>query len=229
LTLLDDDFAARLGLATANPGGETAKGTGGEQSVTFAENVDLAAAGVMLDDRAVAVLDLSDIASRLVGAPVDVVLGREFFDAGRVVIDIERGRIRPVSREEAPEGVKLVLTERHGLETLPVAIEGAPAEADFDLGNGSDMLIGAAFAEAHGLDAPDRITGTKEGGGVGGMLSRKMIALKTVEIAGVQFHDVPAAIDATPSAADANVGVKLLRRFVLTVDFPERAVWFAQR
>lgn len=229
LTLLDDDFAARLGLAAANPGGETAKGTGGEQSVAFAENVDLAAAGVTLDDRTVAVLDLADISARLVGAPVDVVLGREFFDAGRIVIDIEGGRIRPISRDKAPEGVKLALAERHGLKTVSIAIEGASAQADFDLGNGSDMLLGAAFATAHGLDAPNRITGTKEGGGIGGSLGRKMISLKTVELAGAQFYDVPAAIDATPTAADANVGVKLLRHFVLTVDFPENAVWLDRR
>jgi hypothetical protein len=53
--------------------------------------------------------------------------------------------------------------------------------------------------------------------------------LKSVRIAGVTFHNVRAAIDEQPNAADANVGVKLLRQFRIVTDFPAKAVWLEPR
>jgi hypothetical protein len=35
------------------------------------------------------VIDLSDVGKRLLNAPLRMILGREFFDSGRVLIDIE--------------------------------------------------------------------------------------------------------------------------------------------
>jgi len=40
---------------------------------------------------------------------------------------------------------------------------------------------------------------------------------------------VPVAIDASPTAADANIGVRLLRRFGIVTDFPGRQVWLDWR
>ena len=230
LSLLDDDFARRLGLQTANPNGETAKGTGGESDVSFADGVSIEAAGATLAGRTVAVLDLADISARLVGAPLDMVLGREFFSSGRVFIDVEKGRIRTLLRDSEPSGVRLELKESRGLETMPISIEGGPpVEAEFDLGNGSGMLIGAGYAKQEGLDAPERIIGVRKGGGVGGEVTRKVVRLKDVEIAGAHFTDVVAAIDETETASEANVGVGLLRNFVMTIDFPQSAVWLEPR
>ena len=56
--------------------------------------------------------------------------------------------------KEAPRGVRLPLTSEHAIETLPVRVEdGATVAATFDLGNGSQVLVGAAFAKRaqHGL------------------------------------------------------------------------------
>ena len=53
--------------------------------------------------------------------------------------------------------------------------------------------------------------------------------LATLEVAGTTFYDVPAAIDPTATASDANIGVRILRNFVLTVDFSENTVWLEPR
>lgn len=224
LSLVDSLFAERAGLAAA--GSETARGTGGEEEVSFAQGVSIEAAGIRLDDRAVAVLDLQFIAERVVGAPLAMVVGRELFDATRLVVDIEHGRIGPVGRESEPPGVRLDMQTHKGLQTIPVSVEGgAPVQADFDLGNGSEVLVGAAYAEARGLTAPERIIGQKTGGGIGGEVVRDLVLLKELEVAGVTFRDVPAAIDRTDNAADLNIGVRILRKFRITADFAENLVW----
>ncbi len=225
MTLVDTAFAAQLGLGAS--GSETARGTGGEQEVNFAEGVDISAAAVLLGDRRVAILDLTGISQRLVGEPVHVILGRELFDAGRFYLDIEGGVFRRAD-DAAPAGTRLPLAEHRGIMQLPVDIGGAGAAmADFDLGNGSEVLIGREFAAKHGLLAPERIVGTKPGGGIGGALTRELIRLDSLGVAGVSFPDVIAAIDSTDTASDANLGVAILRSFRMTIDFPEKSVWLA--
>jgi hypothetical protein len=228
LTLVDRAYAAEIGLMTA--GAETARGTGGEAEATFAESVTIEAAGVVLEDRTIAVLDLGDIAARLIGAPLAMIVGRELFDAARLEVDVERGTIRSVARDHEPAGVELEMQTHRGLQTIPVAIEGRlPVQADFDLGNGSEVLIGADYALRAGLLGPGRIVAQRPGGGIGGEVLRDIVVLETLEVAGTVFEDVEAAIDRTPTAADANVGVAVLRNFVLTIDFAGNAVWLAAR
>lgn len=228
MSFLDKSFAEQVGLVTA--GSETARGTGGEEEVTFAEGVTIEAAGLTLENQTVAVLDLSDISSRVVGYPVSIVVGREIFDAARLKVDIEASSIEAIARDADPVGVMLPMETHKGLQTIPASVEGGePVQADFDLGNGNDVLIGADYAERVGLSAPERIVGQKAGGGIGGEVMRDMIVLRELEIAGVTFHDVPAAIDRTDTAADLNVGVRILRKFVITTDFSQNAVWLQER
>lgn len=224
MSLVDSQFASQVGLATG--GSETARGTGGNEEVTFAEGVRIEAAGIPLADRTVAVLDLQDLSDRLIGAPVKMIVGRELFDAARLVIDISEGRIEPVGRDIEPPGTRLEMQTHKGLQTIPVSVEGgAPAQADFDLGNGNEVLIGAAYAERTGLLEPERIVGQKAGGGIGGEVLRDLIQLSELEIAGMRFTDVSAAIDRTEHAADVNVGVRILRNFRMTVDYAGNAIW----
>ena len=42
----------------------------------------------------------------------------------------------------------------------------------------------------------------------------------------MKFENVRAAIDAGDSAGEVNIGTSVLRRFVLVIDYPGRAVWF---
>lgn len=224
MTLLDRAFATGIGLVTF--GTETARGTGGEAEVSFAEGVQVAVAGIVLDGLAVAVLDLGEIADRLVGAPVPAIIGRELFDAARIEIDIREGVLRVVDRNHAPPGERLEMHSHRGIQTFPVRIDGAaPVQADFDLGNGSEVLVGEEYAGRSGLLEPERVVGRKRGGGIGGEVWRDMVILQELEIGGVVFRDLPAAIDRSDSAADANIGVSVLRNFRMTVDFGSGALW----
>lgn len=143
MTSIDDDHAAALGLALT--GDDVVKGSGGTAKVRFSEGVTVEAAGIRLADRMVAVFDLDEVASRLIGRPVPVIVGRELFDAARLRIDVDAGRIAALPRDREPAGVRLPLTTHKGIEHFPVSIEGhPPASAAFDLGNGGTVLIGRA-------------------------------------------------------------------------------------
>ncbi len=226
-SIVDAALAARLGLR----GGEavTARGTGAATAAaTLVRGVVIDVAGLRLRPREIAVIDLADIARRLARGPLTLVLGRELFDAARLAIDIDAAALSVVPRDTVPPGIRLPLTARRGIETVPVTIEGRAATADFDLGNGGTVLVGAAFAARHGL-LDGRATGAIPGGGIGGATTQTTFSLRDFAVAGTHFADLPVAIDASPTASDANIGVRLLRRFGLVTDFTARSVWLAYR
>jgi len=53
--------------------------------------------------------------------------------------------------------------------------------------------------------------------------------LKTLEVGGVTFENVRAAIDTQDSAGEVNIGPSILRRFMLLIDFGQHAIWLEQR
>ena len=228
-TILDRAFAAGLKLGQ----GTAVAGQGSGQSsfeASVVEGVTLAALGLRLPNQTVAVADLSDVSARLVGHRVDVILGREIFDAARLRIDIAGGRIEVIGAAVAPRGVRLGLKTEHGVETLPVRVEeGETVAATFDLGNGSQVLLGAAFAARAKLLTDGRPVSSASGGGLGGAASRQVVTLRSLELAGRRFAEVPAAVDPQPSASDLNLGVSILRHFIITTDFAQHAIWLEPR
>jgi hypothetical protein len=193
---------------------------------SFVDQVSIDVAGMRIEPR-VAVLDLGEVSARLIGRPVDLLLGRELFDSQRLRIDIQGGTIDRV--ESVPErAVLLPLSEHRGLATFPVtAGNAAPVQAVFDLGNGSEVLIGRAFAEALGLTGA--VVERRSGGGLGGEIERDIVLLPSLDIGGREYRDVRAAIDPGATAADLNIGTSILRDFVITADFANRSLWLEPR
>lgn len=228
-TFLDRTLADALNLRDGRP----VQGQGSGQSTfqaTLVHGVTLEAVGLTLRNQTVAIADLSDVGRRLLGRKIDVILGREIFDAARLYIDIEGRTITIVARDHEPAGVRLELVPEHGVETIPLCVESAtPVRATFDLGNGSHVLIGTAMANRMGWLSDGRTVSQERGGGLGGETTRSLFTLRWLEIAGKRFVNVPAAIDPQPSASDANVGISLLRHFRITTDFARHAVWLQPR
>lgn len=228
MTLVDTQFAATASLEAF--GAEEAKGTGaGTQSVQFAEGVTLRAAGKTLQDRMVVILDLTDIAERVVGSPLTVVLGREFFDAGIYAIDIEAGRIEELAADSVPSSAAIPLQDAHGIKQFEARVNGLPVLADFDLGNGNEVLLNRAFAERAGLLTPETIIGTKMGGGIGGEVERTLVRVETLEVGGLSLKGITAAVSPQAEGAEANIGVSVLRNFRIIVDFAGNRLWLEPR
>ncbi len=227
-TLIDTAFAARLGLGSGAL--VTARGSGAALAAArLVPGVALGVAGLLLRPEAVAVIDLSDIARRLTHGPLDVVVGRELFDAARLGIDLDAATLTVLPRGVEPPGRRLPLTAQHGIECIPVAVEGHPALAAFDLGNGGRMLIGADFAARTRLLADGRSTSMVGVGGIGGEAQRTAFTVATLDIARRRLSRVAATIDGNAGAADANVGVAVLRPFGIVTDFAARAIWLEPR
>ncbi len=224
MTVFDRVTAERLDIGSGTK--VEARGTGATTtSAELIENVNVRTLGQDIDLPVVAVMDLSDVGTRLIGGPLPMVLGRDVFDAGLLAVDIEGGRIEFVSDDGVPTGERLILTPAHGIETIPVAFgPDMIVAADFDLGNGSDLLISSELASSLGLSP----VGVEPGGGIGGAVGRPVVYVPELTIAGKHFHDVRAQISESMQTA-ANVGVKLLRNFRILTDFPNRQVWLAPR
>jgi predicted aspartyl protease len=228
MSVVDDDLARRLHLRLGSD--QAVNGSGGAQQGRFAHGVRIATAGVRLPAVTAVVLDLRDLSKRLVGRPVSLIVGRDIFDAGRLRIDIASGRLARVGRTHPPTGERFDLRTEKGVETFPASVEGRPpVRAEFDLGNGSEVLVGRAYAESAGLLAPERVVARAEGGGIGGKVVRDIVVLKSLTIGSRTFRDVRAAIDPTGNAGDLNVGTSILRHFLITTDFPQRALWLEPR
>jgi predicted aspartyl protease len=224
-TLVDGSFAQRLNLKRSST--VPAQGSGAASfNADLVAGVTLQALGLSLPNQTVAVVDLTDVGRRLLGRRVDVILGRELFDAARLCIDIDAGRIGVVNRDREPPGVRFPLRTEHGVETFPVRVEGVgPLQATFDLGNGSQVMVGSALAARLHLLTDGRKITAERGGGLGGAMSRQVIELRALEVGQQVYTDVPATIDQKPSASDVNIGISMLRNFLITTDFAQRAIW----
>jgi predicted aspartyl protease len=222
MTIVDDDAAARLGLVPT--GGATAHGSGAStMEARFADHVSVEAAGVSVEVRA-GILDLGEVSSRLLGRPAEMLLGRDLFDNARLTLDYAAHTLTVA--EGPPRGVRLPLGEHRGLPTVPASVEGhAPVQTVLDTGNGSEVLIGRAYAARIGLTAPGRIVARSEGGGLGGARTRDIVILRSLTLAGRTFRNVRAAIDPGATASDLNIGTSILRHFILTTDFAGHQVW----
>lgn len=223
-SFVDTEVARRIGLTGSET--VTAKGSGEKNfQVGLAKGVTLVAAGITLRDKTVAISDLSDVGRRLLGHPLDMILGRELFDAAALRIDLGRRELEVLDDASPRRGVRYDLRTVNGIEVFPVRLEGEETPAAFDLGNGSNVLISGKYARRRGLLTDGRAVSRTKGGGLGGETEHQVIALKTLEVAGRTLTDVPASVDEGDSATDLNVGISVLRHFVMTVDFPARSLW----
>lgn len=220
-TLVDPAFAAKAKLEKGSS--QEIRGTGGTAKAQLVGGVTIDAIGQQLHPDAVVVTDLAELSRRLIKRTTQVVLGRELFDAARLQIDISRGNIVAVSRDAGPSGQRLVLTHHAGVESVPVVANGLPLQAEFDLGNGSGVLISRAAATRLGLN----IIGHQAGGGIGGTVQRDLVRLTSLQVAGRSFHNIIAAVDDQSNAQELNVGTSILKHFMITTDFQQRAVWLA--
>lgn len=228
MTLVDSGFAAEAGLLAF--GEDEVKGTGaGTERVQFAQGVTIEAAGKQLADQTVAILDLTDISERVVGHPLTIILGREIFDAGIYALDVDAGRFEGIAPNVLPAAEPLALSEANGIKQVAITIDGVPVLADFDLGNGNEILLSREFAERAGLLEAENILGAKLGGGIGGPVERTLVRVETLEIGGHVLRDVTAAVSPPGDGADANIGVSVLRHFRLVIDFAGNRVWLEPR
>jgi hypothetical protein len=224
-TVLDRAFAERIGRQQIGSG--VATGSGGESEAGYATDVTIAFGNLTLKAPKVAVIDLSDVSKRL-GIPLPVILGKNVFLQTIVDVDPSGPAIafHDPTGFRPPAGAVMVPLEPVGsLRVVPVAVEGLPeASMIFDLGNGGYLSLTPAFWQAHRL-LEGRRSSTRSSGAIGGESIHRVATLESIRFAGVTFRGVPTEFTSPDVEIDSdreagNVGMPLLGRFRLLIDFP---------
>lgn len=228
VTVVDSAFADKIGL---KGGRETSvQGTGGSIQSRIVSGVTLQVGSLRLTDLNVFVMDMSPVA-RAIGHEVPVVLGRDALKAAVVSFDFPKRRISfaPSQGFKAPPGsVRLQVSDRGHQFWTPISVAGLPpVDAQIDLGNGGTIALAKDYWTAQPAIAGLRYAHSQTGG-VGGMKSARRVLLSDVSFAGIRYTDVPATLNddsATLPAHGANIGIELLKPFVVTFDVAGGAVY----
>jgi predicted aspartyl protease len=225
-TVVDAAFARQLGLQLGAP--IRAHGVTGEVADVRLAQADLAAGALAMPARRVVVMDLSGV-QRMVARPVQVLLGRDVFDQAVVGIDFQARRITLTPRDAfvPPAAPPLPLNRSGDLRSVPIRAAGVEMAAILDLGNAGGLLIDKEFADHYGL-FDGRLQSTTLGVGADGAREEVLTTVNRLELGGVRLDGVPTM--ATPnlsSKAPANLGLQVLSRFRLTIDFAGDRIWLS--
>jgi predicted aspartyl protease len=224
VTVVNAAFAKQIGLELGAP--IKAHGVSGEVADVRLATADLKAGDLVMPGRRVVVMDLSGV-QRLVQRPVQVLLGRDVFDRAVVDLDFPKRTISLLPRDgfAPPKGTPLPLNRSGDLRSVPIKVAGVEMAAILDLGNTNPLLMDDQFAEHYAFFKDRRVT-TALGVGAEGSHTETLATLDRVELGGVSFDGVPVTLAANlTSKAPANVGLPLLSRFHLTIDFAGERIW----
>jgi hypothetical protein len=231
ITALDTGFAKQARIKAGGSVG--VMGVGGASTMQLAPNIEVKLGGLTLSHITAGLIDLSDVAASM-GRPLPLILGKEVLNALVVDIDFQRHKIAfrdPNGFSGPPGAVRLTLGKHGDSHTVPVSVEGAaPVPFDFDLGNGSPLIVYGAYRDsAHLLDG--KLQSLTLTSGVGGAKPDKMATISSIALGGVQLASVPAAFpDAGNDAVSSdrvggNIGLPVFRRFRLVTDYAHNAIW----
>ena len=232
-TVLDKTFAISAGLAPQ--GNFKGEGGGGSTAYAVAKGVDLKLGDLSWNGGSAVVIDLAAV-EKQVGHATPVILGGEFFKRTIVDIDFRAQKIafHDPDTFAAPANATVVpLTASGENQAIMAKVEGRPAKLLFDLGNAGAIDLFPRFWEKPEFEK-GRPTSTTFVGGVGGMSVQKIAMIGTVDLGGARFAHVPSRLEDSPSSKDAasglldgNIGMGVLNRFHLIIDFPHQKVLFA--
>jgi len=223
-TVVDAAFARQIGLPPGVP--VAANGVSGRISGAYMTLVQMATGGAAPTPRAAVVMDMAAVAAA-VDRPVQVILGRDVFDASVVDIDFAGRQLRLIPREafQPPAAPPLPLKPSGTLHSIPILVEGRPMEAVVDLGHAGALMIDRKTADRLGL-APGAHASTEIGVGADGPREHVVASLGPVQVAGLNLRGVPTTfVDQLSSRAPANVGLQILSRFEVILDFKGERAW----
>ncbi|WP_430425056.1 aspartyl protease family protein [Phenylobacterium sp.] len=234
-TVLDKAYAENIGIKPTAI--VPAVGTGGRDVAELASGVTIRLGEVELRDVTVALIDLKPI-SAMIGRPLPVILGKEVFNALTVDLDFAGKTIAfqdPARFRPAPGAVRVPVTSVGGIHAIPATIEGGKTVLmDFDLGNGSPLLVFPGHWKAQRM-LEGRLSSKSLSGAVGGLKTRDVATVKSLTLAGVTFHDIPAIFGEDDGSAfgntrtAGNIGMPILSRFRLTTDYANQRLLLTPR
>jgi predicted aspartyl protease len=223
-TGLDQAFAKQAGVKLGLP--VIMRDIQGLRRARRAQDVRFEVGGATVVSPAV-VTDFSRLAAN-VQHPIDAVVGGNVFRAYVIEIDFEAQRLSLHDRTafQPPADARLVpLAAENQQMAVPISIEGqGEIRALLDLGNNVPLIVSPGPARRLGL-LKDRAVSTALMGAQGPTTVAQITTVKTVALAGEQFDNVPVLVPQRSVALDANLGLPILQRFRLYLDFGGHRMW----
>jgi len=230
ISVLDGGFAASIGLVGA--GARSIAGLHGNVQAGLIPGVSVDAGALTLKNLTIASVDMAPM-SKVAERPLLFFLGDDAFNQLVVDIDFAARRLEFVDPQsfQAPQNATQVplLRTRSAMATV-VRVEGGPwVPVIFDLGDVTALDVYAAYSGPARLLQGRRASAALSSA-IGGERSDIVASLSEVIFGGVRFANVPATFpdrgDAVqPAAIAGRIGIGLLSRFRLMVDFPQNRLY----
>src|SRR5688572_10361862 len=236
MSCVDKTVAERLALPHA--GQANALGEGGAQQTQLLKVKSIELGPVLVEDSTVVELNLKPIALAM-GEEIDGVIGYECFLPGVFEVDLAAGKItvHDPATYALPDGQKWdKLSFKGRRPRLPGKLESNEEGLFlFDLGANSSLTVYVPAVERFKLLDGRETTETKSGG-VGGIHAARKGSVGSLTLAGQRIEDVPAVFVQSKQGAAGNdpevfgsVGVGLLKRFVLVLNYRDQTVGLLPR
>jgi hypothetical protein len=221
-TVVDKEFARQIGLSIH--GGFNIVGVTKVTDGATAHLNSLTVGEMQVNDIEVAILDLSTLNAPKFPAP-QLLLGREFFEAATVDIDLPGSRVQFAQAGSndllIPDAEVLPLRETPGgSRCFPITINGVvTADAVFDLGYNAPLLVSPEFAARYRL-LDSRPLSTVASFGVDGMVISQVATVDHIAIGHHTLTNVPIEVPPTwTRSVPIFAGLPLLSRFSILTDY----------
>jgi hypothetical protein len=228
VTVVDTEYAERLGLETA--GKMRGYGAGTTVEATFTELPPFAVEGIEFDSQSVAVFPIRKLLKRA-GLDVVGILGYDFLSRFVVKIDYAKELLSfydPATFQYAGDGKVIEEPMEDRFFVVPMTVDGVYAgNWTLDIGAGGTSFF-FPFAERNGFLERDGVEG--RAGGAGGYHPTRTIRFETAEIAGFTLEHPLISIPLQTGGAmgntegTGNLGNSVLRHFVLYLDYERQQV-----
>lgn len=225
-TAIDASFVEQNGIAVRQTLKPFLTNTG-PVSRTLTEAIEIDLPGVLKATSSVSAIDLKSV-SQLVGKPVILVLGREYFAQTAVIISFKQRMldIGPASSVRLSGGGATPSVPQVTLEgdapLVSLKVNDTPVRLQLDLGFSGDVsLAGGKWDDAIGKDTPSNRVGTMS---VEGTIRPVVQTPNQSVIIGDQQLDNISVLQDTmlPASGDGLLGIGLLSRFdIVVINFYE--------
>ena len=223
-TGLDQAFARQAGVKLGLP--MLMRGIQGLSGARRAQDVRLEVGGAVVTSEAI-VTNYADLAGQI-SHVIDAVMGGDVFRAFVVEIDFNTQLLALHDRAsfQPPANARLTPLQPHnGLMSATVAVENrGEVQALLDLGSNVPLIISPWPAKNLGL-LSGRPVSTARMGGQGAATVAQITTARSVSLAGERFDRVPVMIPRRSVGLDANLGLPILQRFHLYLDFSGQRMW----
>ncbi|HEY3796945.1 MAG TPA: aspartyl protease family protein [Caulobacteraceae bacterium] len=230
--ILTPDTAKALGVASqgALPGagaGDNVVDTG------LANGVEFQVGGLTIKNQGIAVLPFESAAAE--GFAEQGMIGFNVFRRFVTVIDYGKHTLtfmEPSKFDPKDAGVAIPFKFYQHLAQVEGTFEGIPGKFDIDTGSRVELTLTKPFVDAQGLMATHpKGVATVDGWGVGGPSRSYVTRGKSLTLGAVRVDDVVTGFGTDSRGAfvdpsyQGNVGTKLLKRFVVTIDAARQVMY----